>query len=254
MPISRFFVYTSMKIRIGTDLNLLVNVFDSKNPKQLNIHSLEAFLINTSVREKIDKEINKKTRFISRFPIEPMHDAYLATEYNIHCSGYPNYRIYPHEVVHPSYAGFGVNPVWSLIYPKKPCYRFTEYKAKTYATTSTSKVLITFPAEDQLFCGNYSIIVVVKYYMKGYGNNLKTVTMDINDAFTLVDNSEEEDLTSTERVQLVSVNDPTGDADENDIFVNAGELAGSSIHLDYSVGGTGVDIDMSRVIDWYDGD
>ena len=243
-----------MKIRIGTDLNLLVNVFDSTTPKQLNIRSLEAYLVNTTYKTKIDNEIHKKTKFISRFPIEPMRDAYLSTEYSINCSGYPSYHAYPNETTHPTYAGFGVNPVWGLIYPVKPSYRFTEYKAKTYATTSPSKVLVTFPAQDQLFCGDYSIVVVVKYYQKGYNHNLKTVTMDINNAFTLIDNSEDEDLTSTERVQLVSINDPTADADENDIFVNSGELSGSNIHLDYSVGGNGVNIDMSREFDWYDGD
>ena len=243
-----------MKIRIGTDLNLLVTLTNIAPSKPIMIRSLEAFLINTTMKSKIDEDIKKKTKFISRFPIEPMRDSYISTNYNINCSGYPQYNWVPEHTVVPSYAGYGCDPDWDMIYPKRPCYRLTEYKARVLATKHQDQVEVFFPAEDQLFCGDYNIIIVVKYYATGYTNNIKTVTLDYTNAFTLVDNSEEEDLTGTERVSIRNTDDISDDYQEGegtDIYVYQGNLDDDTIRLNLTSGNS-VDVDISGISSWHD--
>lgn len=242
-----------MKIRIGTDLSLLVTLTNVEAARPIMIRSLTAYLVNSTLKQKADEELKNKTKFISRFPVEPMRDSYISTNYNINCSGYPTYNVWPQNRAMAPYAGFGYNPDWDVIYPKQPDYRFTEYRAAVLATKHQNQVEIHFPAEDQLFCGNYNIIIVVEYYMPGYMNNTKTVTLDYSNAFSIVESSEEEDLTGTELVTIKGVdNIPTyTPGDGTDVYVYEGKLDDGTINLNLT-SGESVAVDVSSITAWHD--
>ena len=167
-------------------------MFSKSQQGDVNIHSVKTYVINKTAQEAKIAELNSKTRFISRFPIEPECDCYTATQYNINCSGRPSYFAFPKTYIAGSYSGFGCKPEWDYIYrPAKQC-DFTEFLAPARATDNRSVVEILFPAEAQLFTGDYKIVIVAELYQPGFSsNNLRTVTVDYDNAFTLVDTSEE---------------------------------------------------------------
>lgn len=181
-----------MKIRIGNDVRILAKIFSKNQQGDVNIHSVKAYVINKTAQEAKIAELNSKTRFISRFPIEPACNCYTSTQYNINCSGCPSYYAFPKTYISGSYSGFGCNPEWSYKYkPVEQC-DFTEFLAPTKATDNRSVVEILFPAESQLFTGDYKIVIVTKLYEPGFSDtNLRTVTVDYDNAFTLVSTSEE---------------------------------------------------------------
>ena len=157
----------------------------------VNIRSIKAIFINTSKQQEYDNNLKKKTRFISRFPIEPCIEAFKSTEYNICNSGYPTYRAYPVKRLFAPYHGFGVNPDWCDIYPT-PKQNDTEYIADVAATSDPNIISVSFPAEQQLHVGTYKLIIVAKLYVPGYNhNNVRTVTIDLPEVFELVSSSEE---------------------------------------------------------------
>ena len=181
-----------MKIRIGNDIRLYVSLLSSKVTDSVNINSVKAFIINASKQKEAYDELKNKTKFISRFPVEPYVSAYSSTAYDIKSSGYPTWRAYPQNYVIGSYAGFGVEPDWNSKHQPMPVHNLTEYQAEVKATKVPNKVQVFFPAEAQLFTGDYNLIIVAKIYEPGYAsNNLRTVTMDYENIFTLVNTSEE---------------------------------------------------------------
>jgi hypothetical protein len=67
-----------------------------------------------------------------------------------------------------------------------------EYIAEVYATDKQNIVEVSFPAEDQVNLGKYTLVLVVKAYAPGYNSkNLKTITVDIPEVFELVGSTEE---------------------------------------------------------------
>ena len=104
------------------------------NGNPVSIRSIKAILINVSKEKEMHDYLRKKTRFISRFPIEPCITSFDATPYNICCSGYPTWRAYPHAYWPMPYHGFGVYPQWDGIYKKLPIINNTEYVAPVSAT------------------------------------------------------------------------------------------------------------------------
>lgn len=181
-----------MKIRIGNDIKLLVTLISSKTIDSINIKSIEAYIINASKEHEAAEDLKNKTRFISRFPVEPYVDAFCSTAYDIKSSGYPTWRAYPQNYIYGSYAGFGTNPYWPDKFKPVPKYNLTEFKAPVRSTKQKDVVEVLFPAEAQLYTGDYNIVVVAKIYEPGYSsNNLRTVTMDYENIFTLVNTSEE---------------------------------------------------------------
>ena len=118
-----------MKIRIGNDICLDVTLlYNSDNDEYANINSIQAFIINASKEAEYEALIKDKTRFISRFPVEPYVDAYSSTAYDIKSSGYPTWRAYPRNHVYATYSGFGVMPGWDNIYRPMPEHNLTQYK------------------------------------------------------------------------------------------------------------------------------
>lgn len=177
-----------MKIRIGNDIKLNVKLTFA-GQQTVNIQSMKAVIINSSMEEEKQKEYKNKMRFVGRFPVEPFLDEYTPNMYNINCSGYPGYF----ATVANKYFGFGINPSWQNILPKvEP--NVTEYIAEVERTQDPDIVNITFPASAQLFTGVYKLVIVANIYHSGYSpSNIQVISKDYNDVFELVDNSQEQD-------------------------------------------------------------
>lgn len=178
------------RIRIGNDIRLRINLLNMKGIDTINIKSIKVYIINTSrEKEKADKIANC-TKFISRFPCEPHHPAFEPSAYDLNLAGLPRYYAYPEHHCHYFYHGFGLHPDWSHIYPVENCTNDTEFIAPVQATEYKDQVDAYFPANNQLYCGVYKIVVVARIYQPGYGlDNLRTITMDYNNIFRLVDDS-----------------------------------------------------------------
>lgn len=243
-----------MKVRIGTDLRLLVTL--TSNLVEVNIKSLKAYLINKTLKKKIEEDLKKKTRFISRYPIEPMTDSYIATHYNVNGCGYPSYNVYPYRKMCIPYCGFGVEPHFDMIYPTAPEYRFATYVAEVKATTAKDKVEVIFPAEAQFAPGEFDIVIVAKLYYPGYNHNIKTVTADYPNAFTLVESSAEEDSEAS-NVKVTIINEDIvdgGEAPVTDKYVFSGLHDGDRVLKLKLTDGSVVQIDTSSASGWYVGD
>lgn len=178
------------RVRIGNDIRLRINLLNMKGIDTINIKSIKVYIINASrEKEKADKLAND-TRFISRFPCEPHHPAFEPSAYDLNLAGLPRYYAYPEHHCNPCYSGFGVHPNWSRIYPVKNCVNDTEFIAPVQATEYKNQIYAYFPANNQLYCGVYKLVVVARIYQPGYYlDNLRTITMDYNNIFRLVDDS-----------------------------------------------------------------
>ena len=207
----------------------------------------KAIIVNKTEKEKYEKELAKKTRFISRFPIEPMLDSYASTAHNINGCGMYEYNSYPHKHWAIPYCGYGVNPDFDYLYPRKPKCKYFEYIAKVNGTSKPGTIQVVFPAEAQLFLGDYDIIVIAKVYNPGYEENSKTITMDYVDAFTLVDHTEDEDYVN----HLDDIDISTYTDYQGDIYVSSGELVGNNINLNLTGGGV-VPISVDPITAWYE--
>lgn len=113
----------------------------------VSIRSVKAVLINTTLRDDYTRRLEKKSRFITRFPIEPCIEAFHATPYDVCNSGYPTWRAYPRRHIMFPYHGFGVNPHWGGIYKPLPMVKDFEYRATASATKYQNVVEISFPAK-----------------------------------------------------------------------------------------------------------
>lgn len=228
-----------MNIRIGNDIRMLVKLLGNKKVDYINIVSMKAYIINTTAQNE---------RAVNRFPIEPMTGMYTPTEHNINCSGYPSYYAFPQRYVATPYCGFGLHPDWDKIYPQCHEHNLTEYLARVKATNKRDVVDIVFPAEAQLFTGEYKIVIVAKIYQPGFSsNNLRTVTMDYENVFTLVNTSSE----GTDSAVTLHVGIIDDDADVNDTYAANGQLNKQTgiLNVGYNTGGS-FDIDLSDEFAW----
>jgi len=152
--------------QFGNNNNAVGEVVPMGNP--VSIRSVKAILINMSKEQEIKDYLHKKTRFVSRFPIEPWFGAFDANPYNICNSGYPTWRAYPHHYMMMPYHGYGLRPEWGGIYKKLPRINHTEYLARVSATKYQNIVEVHFPAVDQLYTGRYKLVIVAKLYCPGF--------------------------------------------------------------------------------------
>lgn len=274
--------------RIGTDIKLYVSLKDNVN-QPLNIHSVQAFLVNTSLKDKLKQQIkdaydaydnassDKSIKYISRFPNEPMCDCYRSTRYDICQSGYPTYHAAPYYIK-PFYRGFGVYPhtfdafrnhAWAHRCVDKEMFdivkaekeykdksSYIQYQAVVEESNKPGVIHVYFPAKDQIECGKYSLILVVKCYAPGYTTQtlLKTITFDYKDVLELVSDM---DLADNDSVVEVGIIEPDINITGDDTYVNKGRVESSSnqdnLILGLSTGGE-VPIDFSRLTAWYTGD
>lgn len=182
---------THKNIRIGTDVRIKVNIVDGeKTVNPINVKHVECYLINTT---------EESTYFASRFPQEPVSDQYEASEYHINTCGHPVYFTYPDQHIVPVYQGFGLHPNWSRIYPMHHRANSDAFRAPVFAGEGMGQVVVLFPAEAQKRCGTYKLIIKAKIYQPGYSmiGNLRTITMDYDDVFTLVEDSSQADSDAT---------------------------------------------------------
>lgn len=239
-----------MKIRIGNDIRFLITIKSELH--DVNIQSMRAYIVNNTLKSKIEAELERKTKFISRYPIEPMIDSYISTHYNINGCGHPCYNVYPHyphRKMFTPYAGFGVNPAFEMIYPKAPDCHYIKYCAKVEYTEDRDKIEVIFPAEAQHDLGEYSIILTGKVYRPGYDQNVKTITVGYDKAFELVcPLCEEEDYTGGEYIELKEEGEMA--QTNKDTYVISGEFTDDKLVLNMSTGGK-VDIDRPQEDPWY---
>lgn len=222
----------------------------------VQIRSIKAILVNTSREEVLKRDIKKQTKFITRFPIEPYCEAYSASPYNVHGCGYPTWRAYPYNMFS-RYHGFGCNPKFAGLDNPLPMVNDIEYHANVAATSDQHVVEVQFPAEHQLHLGVYKLVIVAKIYVPGYNaQNLKTITIDMPDVFELVGNSKDA-IDGDIKLNVYRINNiPYEDEDstfQGDVYVSNGVLGNNVLTLDRT-NGTHVDIDLSSIAGWYEGE
>lgn len=179
-----------------------------------------------------------------KFPIISCPYEYCPDAYNIHCSGFPKYN----ATVCNQYNGFGVYPKWDEI----PCknLNITEYLSKAERTENPDTIIATFPAAAQLYTGKYDVTVVATIYDPGYETNGRVITVDFHNAFDLVDSNG--NITGIKYLDIVDDDDPIPH-DDDDIYVNAGSYNSNSIKLSRTDGNS-INIDITPVSGWYEGD
>lgn len=223
------------------------------------IRSVKAILINETLKEKREKDLKNKSRFVSRFPMEPLTRAFASSPYNIHNSGYPSWKAYPKNHMFATYHGFGVNPDWDSIYRNAPMRNDIEYLANAAATDKQSVVEVMFPAEHQLHTGVYSLIIVAKVYAPGFNShNLKTYTIDVPNVFELVSTSAE-GIDSDMYVDVTALMDKLPEdvvytPDVTDVFVRQGwastEGGDDILNLNRTDDST-VQVNLNSITGWY---
>ncbi len=234
-----------MKIRIGNDIRLKIQLSFGENAGEANILVARAFFVNTTLKSKIEKEYVKKNRFIGRFPIEPFVNEFEPTPHNINSSGYPRY----HTHVFNEYRGFGIKPDWEKVFPIQE-KKITEYESAVTKTGSSSIVIVDFPAEAQLYEGEYELVVVAQIYQPGYKNNARTVTANYKGMFELVSDSQEADV---ENPVQIEINNSDAAEEVNDVYVVGGSYNNDAITLRRNDSGV-INVDVRPITDWYEGD
>lgn len=227
-----------MKVRIGNDICLRVTLLGQNYNDYVNIKSIRAYLINTSRKQDIKDllESEERTvRFVSRFPEEPNCRAFRSTPYDLCHSGHPTFHVKP-ICFGACYTGFGVTPhsfdpfhnhLWAYGHPHwhndfcHPCHECEcdypigeeldhvnipdpdKFRAPVKAADDKNKVYVYFPAEDQHHTGTYKLVIVAKIYQPGYApNDLRTVTMDYKEVFTIVGSSEQADAYENVNIEV----------------------------------------------------
>ena len=217
------------------------------------IRSVKAVLINVTRLKEWREKVNRGTRFVQRFPIEPCLEVFNSTPYDICCSGCPTWRTLP-------YGGFGVYPKWNGLKDAMAYRKSVEYKAQVYATDKQNIVEVAFPAEHQLYTGVYKLVIVAKVYAPGFNKyNLKTVTIDVPDVFELVSTTEEGSDTGF-YINVLNIIEDLPSAEEqtyqpsvDDIYVRRGNVDEDMLLLNRTDDST-VGIDLSSITSWYDED
>lgn len=71
-------------------------------------------------------------------------------------------------------------------------YDRCRFLAPVEATDSKNKIKVYFPAQAQIYTGTYKLVLVAKVYEPGYcKDNLRTITIDYENVFTLVNSSDQ---------------------------------------------------------------
>lgn len=207
-----------------------------------NIQSMRAIFINTTLRENLERAFIKKNRFIGRFPIEPFVHEFEPSAYNIHSTGYIRNKVF----VHTPYQGFGLHPDWNKCMPVHD-EDYTRYFAPVTSTTDPRIKIIDFPAHAQLTEGVYQLVIIAQVFDPGYKNNLRTVTVNYNNVFEIVKDSED----ATDNPVQIEINDEPDLNKPQDIYVVSGQLSGNDLRLHRSDNSV-INIDVSP--NWYEGD
>lgn len=230
------------KVKIGNDVRFKIQL--SFGEDSANILSMQAFFINTTMRDEIKKEYGRINKFIGRFPVEPFKKEYEPNEYNINSCGKAQYYFASANM----YNGYGVYPNWD----KPDMNRMMSaciYKSEVERTADPKVVVVTYPSEAQVYEGKYELAVVAKIYDPTYKNNTRTVSASFPGLFELV---KEQEYAIDNPVQIDIVN--TDDQETPvDVYTIAGKYNNDAIHINRNDSGV-IDIDVSPVTRWFEGD
>ena len=218
------------KIRIGNDIRLKLKIepntqagFDKIDEfDQSSVKQLRCYLINTSLFEPKEK-IGPKPFMRVGFP-----EFYNPQHHNINCAGFPSYHMMPANLHNydrfmpdfhsfhwwPGFRGFGLHPehfhdhCMHIQHGPKPvptccdcecehkcdeCEMLPYYLADSEVLAEKNTFSCIFPAKEQIACGIYKLVVVLKVYEEGWGrHNIRTYTIDKGDVFELVNTAEGE--------------------------------------------------------------
>ena len=197
------------RIRIGNDVVVRTSLDEFETNDKLKIKTLQCLFIKQEYDNKSDNDM-----------------CYEPSQYVYGCCGCCNYNAAvfnngynmpctlrdPHWF--PGYNGFGVNS------NKFNCPKEYQSDVRVFDNYVESY----FPAKDQKL-GIFKVVFVAQVYTTGWGmNDLKTITIDKGELFTLV-NSAEESTTDG----LIDLTDGQGSDQENDklivdaIFIKGGK-------------------------------
>lgn len=230
-----------MKIRLGNDIILKVQLKLSGEEDYANIVHMRAFFINTTLKEQFEKDYVKKNRFIGRFPIEPFVDEFEPTAYCINSTGYPKYHAY----VLNEFRGFGVHPNWKKCFPITDV-KLTEYMAQVAFTKDPRIVTVSFPAEAQKYAGVYQLLVVADVADSSYPKGVRTVTVNYNNMFELVSDSAESDVDYSTQIEI---NNSSELGELQDFYVVSGFYSNDNVTLERNDNGK-INIDVSPISGW----
>lgn len=205
-----------MKVRIGNDIRLNLTLRGPKNYDQSNIKQLRCYLINTSVTEfdyaagdcfgcgrchKHHPHGHVCGHYGYHFPVHnacchPKHkypfspcdpamgEGPLRPNYGHpwHCDDHHNYDFKPFHSCYfrPDHHDF-IKPF---------CDEQFKFLAHSKVLPGKNRIQTYFPAQDQLMCGDYKLVVVLVVYEAGWGHSdLHTYTIDYGTVVTLTDSS-----------------------------------------------------------------
>lgn len=246
-----------MRIRIGNDIKLRLEL-NSKSSGQVNILSAQAYVVNKTAKAEALRMLRAKTRFLSRFPdgrdfIDPSLNGLEPTEYNINIAWDMPYHCYPHTHRMHYYNGFGVYPNWDKKFtPMVDNCDLTSYKAEVMFTENRGIIEIMFPAEAQLYTGDYDVIVVAKLYREGYKNNTITVTSDYQNAFTLIPMNETPDTDDSDVTIDYTVVNPEQDATSDDYVQSVNFDDGTNVLSLNRRNGASISTIIPNDVNWFE--
>ncbi len=193
------------RIRIGNDVVVRTSLDEFETNDKLKIKTLQCLFIKQEYDNKSDNDM-----------------CYEPSQYVYGCCGCCNYNAAvfnngynmpctlrdPHWF--PGYNGFGVNS------NKFNCPKEYQSDVRVFDNYVESY----FPAKDQKL-GIFKVVFVAQVYTTGWGmNDLKTITIDKGELFTLVDSAEESTTDG-----LIDLTDGQGSDQENDkLIVDAIEI------------------------------
>lgn len=232
------------KIRLGNDIRLKIELpVDSVTGNKASILSMRAFFVNTTLKNEIIKKYIKKNRFVGRFPIEPFVDEFEPTKYSVNSIGRPKYR----ALVRNEYKGFGLRPDWKESMPVKDV-NITTYESEVERTASPNTVIIDFPGQYQMYEGVYQVVVIAQIYDSGYKNNCRTVTINQNNVFEIVGDTDLEEAVNSP--VYLDINNADSNTIQEDIYVTGATYNNNNITITRN-DSAAIMVDVSPISGWY---
>lgn len=187
------------RIRIGNDVVVRTSFDEFETNDKLKIKTLQCLFIKQEYDNKSDNDMCYE-------PLQYVYGCCGCCNYNaaVFNNGYnmPCTLRDPHWF--PGYNGFGVNS------NKFNCPKEYQSDVRVFDNYVESY----FPAKDQKL-GIFKVVFVAQVYITGWGmNDLKTITIDKGELFTLVDSAEESTTDG-----LIDLTDGQGGDQENDKLI-----------------------------------
>lgn len=217
------------------------------------------FIVNRTAKEEAIRQIRNKTRFLSRFPIgrdfiDPALIGLEPTDHNINIAGNLPYHCYPHTHHFAGYNGYGLYPAWDRKFtPMIDKCDLTSYQPEVIFTPDRSVIEVIFPAEKQIYTGDYDVIVVAKLYSEGYSkSNTITITSDYTNAFTLIPHNETPDTDDSDVVIDYTVVNPDKEISDDDYVNNMSYDKDTNVLTLQRLNGAVMTETIPTTLNWYE--